>query len=191
MKRYIIAQNSIRTTYSFRYAYIKKLLKEGSVTIIAPNDDVAALKKLSDLGVNIKSVPKFGTTILSKIIAVFWMNYYILSERRKNSVFICHFLVTFLICFPSLIPFNKRCVVYVEGLGSLFSKHTVFRFFLRFLLRRKNIVRLFCNEDERQILGYSSDKVTGGIGVDLNRFYKNNAEKQKNHHTIIFYMLVG
>ncbi|HHX8266401.1 TPA: glycosyltransferase, partial [Vibrio diabolicus] len=42
--------------------------------------------------------------------------------------------------------------------------------FLRFLLKKKNIVRLFCNKDEKRILGFNNDIVTGGIGVDVTKF---------------------
>lgn len=180
MKKFVIVQNSIRTTYLFRSAYIKKLINVGSVTVIAPNDDYFALGKLSDLGVNVKKVPPLGVSVSSKIISIFWINYHVFSMRKYNPVFICHFLVTFLMCFPSLIFFNKRCAVYVEGLGSLFSKDSIFRRMLRFIFRHSNITRLFCNQDERQALGYPDDIVTGGIGVDLVKFNNIDIEKKKN-----------
>lgn len=178
----------MRTTYSFRYVYITELLKEGRVTIIAPNDDDIAFEKLYDLGVDIKRVPALGISNSSKIMTLLWMNYYVLLERRMNATFICHFLVTFLMCFPTLIPFNKKCVVYVEGLGSMFSKQTVYRKILRFLLLRPKLVRLFCNEDERHILGYPNDKVTGGIGVDLEKFHKKGEKQKKSSHYNLLYV---
>lgn len=170
MKRFVIVQNSLRTTYIFRKAYIKKLLEEGTVSIVAPVDDDYSYKMLSDLGVYIYNVPALGASVFSKLKSIFYMNYFIFLERRNDAIIICHFIVTFLMCYLSLIPFNKKCVVYIEGLGSLFSKQSIFRDGLCFIIGRNSIIRLFCNEDERQILGQPYDKITGGIGIDITKF---------------------
>lgn len=172
MYSFVIVQNSLRTTYGFRLGYIKKLLKTGKVTVIAPNDDSEVYAKFEALGVKVIAIPTFGSSIFDKILCILHMNYQVLRHRSENSIFVCHFLVTFLMVYISLIPFNKKCVLYVEGLGSIFSHHDKLRKILKILMSKRNLVRLFCNENERLLLGIKSDSITHGIGIDLARFKK-------------------
>ena len=68
------------------------------------------------------------------------------------------------------MPLNKRYIVYIEGLGSLFYKNTIMQSVLKFALVNIKGKRIFCNLDERERLGQPSDYVSGGIGIDLNYF---------------------
>lgn len=188
MRRFIIVQNSIRTTYIFRYPYLKRLCKSNYVSIIAPNDDDLAIDEIKKLGAQVYNIPSLGEGILSKLRVIFLMNYYVLKERRRNSVFICHFLITFIMIFPSLLPFNKKCIVYTEGLGSLFSKDTLLTKLLKHLIGKPSIVRLFCNSNERDKIGKPGDIVTGGIGVDLKNTNSNFAGLHSDGYFRLLYV---
>lgn len=170
-RKFVIVQNSVKTTYLFRKDYITMLLDKGDVTLIAPNDSSVHLQKLRDLGVNVYSVPPMSS-LLNKVIALMKMNYFVLTERMNNSVFICHFLITFIFCYVSLIPFNRKVIVYTEGLGTIFSQNKLARKILRFILTKNSSTRLFCNESEKELLGKVDDIVTGGIGVDFTKYEK-------------------
>lgn len=180
MKRFVIVQNSIRTVYLFRLPYIKELLKTGNVIIIAPIDDDYAYKELKKLSVFIYEVPKQNNKF-NKISSIIKMNAFILKERYNGSFFICHFIVTFLSCYFSLVPLNKKLLIYTEGLGSIFLRYPWARYLLKFLLVRNNAVRLFCNKSERDLLGNKDDIITNGIGVDIDKF-KNKFRKNINEN---------
>lgn len=164
MKKFIIVQNSVKTTSIFRSGYIKELLKHGSVSVIAPNDDKQSKVKLESMGVVVHKVS------INRLLSILQMNLLIFKERAKGSVIICHFLVTFLFCFPTLVPFNKKLVVYTEGLGSIFTKRNFLRRILKFILVNNSAIRLFCNTSERKLIGLKKDLVTNGIGIDLSTF---------------------
>lgn len=167
--RFVIVQNSIKTTYMFRFGYISELLKLGDVIVIAPNDDNTCAEKLKKAGVIVCDIPAMYNWY-SKAKAILLMNYHVLQQRKTGSLFICHFLVTFILCYFSLVPFNNKLIIYTEGLGSVFSNRKVLRKILRFLMLNSRATRVFCNKDERSNLGCNSDFVSGGIGIDLNLF---------------------
>lgn len=171
MKRVLIVQNSLRTVYLFRLGYINKLIERSvTVVIIAPNDDPVAYQKLTDLGVILHTV-KVGVNKLSLLKSVLLMNVNVIRERIKyEPVIICHFLVTFISCFISVAPFNKRLIVYTEGLGSVFSRSPFARKILKFFLSKENFIRIFCNESERSMLGKHNDIVSHGIGIEIANF---------------------
>ncbi len=169
-KKVVILQNSLRTTFIFRLGYIKKLLAEDiEVVIVAPNDCVDSLQQLIATGAKVQKVP----TIKAKsdyFKVILFMNLCVLKYRRENVVFVCHFITTFILTYLSLIPFNSKCLVSIEGLGSLFSGNKRFQSVLKFLLVKNSVKRVFCNNDERNLVGLPRDIVSGGIGVDLNHF---------------------
>ncbi|MBS9950498.1 glycosyltransferase [Vibrio alginolyticus] len=180
MNNFIIIQNSVRTTFIFRSGYIKELLKYGTVTVIAPNDDHKAKGKLEEMGV---TVEKIST---NRILSVIQMNLIITKKRLQGAVFICHFLVSFLLCYITLVPFNRKLVIYTEGLGSIFSNSTFLQSVLRFFLVNNSAVRLFCNKSERELVGKKSDIVTNGIGVDLAKFKKKMNNVSGNPYQLLF-----
>ena len=169
MKNFVIVQNSLKTTWIFRKDYIRELLKYGNVSIIAPNDDSYSKTQIEKLGANVYKVPKMDTK-KNKILAILAINKNILIERKKNSIFICHFLITFLISYLTLVPFNNKLIIYTEGLGSLFYNNKFLLSILKFFLINNSSVRLFCNKSERDLIGLSDDIVTNGIGIDLELF---------------------
>ncbi|MEZ8631954.1 glycosyltransferase [Vibrio lentus] len=188
-KRVIIVQNSVKTVFLFRFDYIKRLCSDYEVIVIAPNDDNSSRDYLRGLGVFVYNIP-YVRSFLGLLFSAFLMNILIVVERFKGGRFICHFISTFIMCFFTLLPLNKKLIVYTEGLGSAFSKEGFFRKCARFLLMRKNITRLFCNLSERETLGYEFDVVTGGIGVDISKFdiSEVNTQLDKNKTFIISYV---
>ncbi|WP_373941854.1 glycosyltransferase [Vibrio chagasii] len=169
MRRIIIVQNSVKTTLIFRKHYIEKLLEKNQVYLIAPNDCDESKMKLETLGVVIYSLPKLSNkTNLVK----YWFlsNLLVIKHRYHGDTFICHFLVTLLIHFLFIIPFNRRLIIYTEGLGSIFSSNRFARGTIKKILHLSSGKRLFCNNEERLLLGSPNDIVTGGIGVDFNLF---------------------
>lgn len=178
---FIIIQNSVKTILIFRVGYIKELLKHGNVIVIAPNDDDKSKRKLESMGVVVEKVST------NRLISIIQMNYFISKYRfKKKTSFICHFLITFLMCYPSLIPFNRKLIIYTEGLGSLFAKKTIFRYLLRFLLIHNHAVRLFCNQSEKQFIGKKSDIVTNGIGIELEKFIKKSSIPSKKYYRLLY-----
>lgn len=147
--------------------YIKKLLADGfEVIVVAPNDCLYSEKKLKAVGVKVHRIPSINSKKdYFKVIIL--MNLLILKYRSKNTVFICHFITTFILTYFTLVPFNSKCLVYIEGLGTLFSRKGLFQSFLKFFLVKNSITRVFCNIDERAVIGLPHDHVSGGIGVDL------------------------
>lgn len=176
-KRVVVVQNSIKSTFLFRRNYLRKLVQIADVLVIAPNDSDFHKKKLEELGVSVYNVPCLDS-LANKVLSFLIMNYYIFVERIKGSTFICHFLVTFLYCYPTLVLFNKRLVIYTEGLGSFFTKNLVALKVLRFFLVANYARRLFCNASERNELGLATDKVTGGIGINLVDFQQSFNSKR-------------
>ncbi|HIF9502926.1 TPA: glycosyltransferase [Photobacterium damselae] len=169
MKNFVIVQNSLKTTWIFRKDYIRELLKYGNVSVIAPNDDSYSKIQIEKLGANVYKIPKMDTK-KNKILAILAINKNILIERKRNSIFICHFLITFLISYLTLVPFNNRLLIYTEGLGSLFYNNNLLRRILKVFLVNNSAVRLFCNKSERDLIGLPDDIVTNGIGIDLESF---------------------
>lgn len=167
MKRIIIVQNSVKTAFIFRRHYIVKLLENNQVYLIAPNDCDESKNKLERLGVVIYSLPKLDNKIN---LFKYWIlsNLLVIKHRFHGDTFICHFLVTLLLHFLFIIPFNRKLIIYTEGLGSIFSSNRIAQNTIKTILKFSSGKRLFCNSDERLLLGSPSDIVTGGIGVDLN-----------------------
>ncbi|WP_196584335.1 glycosyltransferase [Aliivibrio fischeri] len=180
MKRFVIVQNSIKTVLIFRSGYIKELLNYGLVIVIAPNDDDESKKILQDMGVVIHDVS------IHRVLSIFQMNKLIIKERLLGSVIISHFLVTFISCYISLIPFNSKLIVYTEGLGSIFSNNSILRRLLRMFLVNNSAVRFFCNTSERKYLGLKTDFVTNGIGVDLSKFNKKKFDKFNSSFNLLY-----
>ncbi|EGQ8513521.1 hypothetical protein BBM40_06735 [Vibrio parahaemolyticus] len=172
MKKLVIIQNSIKTTCLFRANYIRKFLEqEGKVVIIAPNDCPTSYDKLIAMGCDIPNILT-PTNLVRKIVAVLVMNFHILQQRfsGENKLFVCHFLVTYLSTFFSLIPFNKQVFLSIEGLGSLYKENSLLSRLIIKMINRKNVVRIFCNSNERELVGQPDDWVAGGIGVDIDSF---------------------
>nr|WP_321459142.1 glycosyltransferase [uncultured Vibrio sp.] len=187
-KKVVILQNSIKTTFIFRMGYIKKLLLDGfEVIIVAPNDCLHSEKELKAVGAKVHRVPSINSK-MDYFKVTLSMNLLILKYRRKNTIFICHFITTFILTYFTLVPFNSKCLVYIEGLGSLFSNKGRFQSFLKFLLVKSRVTRVFCNNDERAAVGLPDDRVSGGIGVDLNYF---NTQKIFNNNEVFNLLYVG
>ncbi|WP_406611061.1 glycosyltransferase [Agarivorans sp. JK6] len=139
------------------------------MVVIAPNDDSYSKQKLERLGVFVYGLPNM-LGLRSRVWCIAKMNSLVLRERLNGSIFVCHFLVTFLSVFFSLTPFNSRAVVYTEGLGSMFSNSKLLQSIVKLLLTKNQLTRLFCNKSERHLIGLEGDEVTGGIGVDVSVF---------------------
>lgn len=164
MKNFFIIQNSIKTTFIFRESYIKELLKYGSVTVIAPNDHQESKERLEALGVIVNEIST------QKIIYIIQMNFFILKARLSGGTIISHFLITFLFCYISMVPFNKKLVIYTEGLGSLFSNNRYMQKILKLFLVKNSARRFFSNNSERDLIGLDTDVVTRGIGINISNF---------------------
>lgn len=181
----VIVQNSIKTVFTFRISYIEEMMKNNfDVVVIAPLDCSVSYKKLVELGVVVPHVS--ASSFLS---SWFYINLQLIRARirfGRDAVFICHFLVTALLCWPALILFSKR-LLSVEGMGSFFSSHPRLVEILRLYIHTFFERRLFTNSSEIKILGTSvSDRVFGGIGINLGRFSSkasnsniNSASKEK------------
>lgn len=166
----VIVQNSIKTVGLFRICYIKKLLFEGSkVIVIAPNDCDVTKQLLESIGVHVNTVST-GLRLLDRFKTIFHLNYHVFKCRKLDPVFVVHFLITFVFCFPALIFSTSKGVVFIEGLGSLFSKNRISQKILKKMLFYSGFKKVFMNSDERMILGSSSDVVISGIGVDIEYF---------------------
>ncbi|QIR06483.1 glycosyltransferase [Salinivibrio costicola] len=186
-KEYVIVQNSVRTTAAFRKPYIKLLLKKGRVFLVAPNDCPDSEEELKRMGVHIYRVPQVKS-IFTFLSSVFISNFLIIKHRFRGDIFICHFLVTLLMNYFSLTPFNKRLLIYVEGLGSLFTQKAGLQRLVKLMLKANKGKVLFCNNDEKRIIGSYSDIVTGGIGVDLNKFKLVSGEVRTSDELRLLYV---
>ena len=185
MKNFVIVQNSLKTTWIFRKDYIRELLKYGNVSIIAPNDDSYSKTQIEKLGANVYKVPKMDTK-KNKILAILAINKNILIERKKNSIFICHFLITFLISYLTLVPFNNKLIIYTEGLGSLFYNNKFLLSILKFFLINNSSVRLFCNKSERDLIGLSDSLMLEfGNKINFVGFAKNITKWYLTSHVLI------
>lgn len=185
IKRFVVVQNSLKTVLLFRTHYIQKLLKLGTVSVIAPIDDIRVKVQLEEMGISVLPIPAM-TGIFSKLSAIVLMNYFILKARLNKATIISHFVLTLIVTYPTLVPFNKRLVIYVEGLGSVFTKRALLRKILRFLVTKSHATRLFCNPSERHLIGLPTDVVTGGIGVDLTKFSPLSSEKSIEPFQLLF-----
>lgn len=181
--RLLIVQNSIKTLYNFRKGYIEELSSNSNLEIVAvaPLDCDKAKCELERMGVNVYGPPK-KNGFLGLILASLVMNYYILRNIKGTRKIICHFLMTYLMCYPSLFLARGNHILFVEGLGSFFTSN--FRLnMLRRILRLSNPEMLYCNEHERKVIGLDGT-VTGGIGVDLEYFSYSSP-----HHSQSFELL--
>lgn len=134
-------------------------------------------KKLEKIGAKVVYIPPFKNKV-SLFLSLLMLNLNIIKYRFNNSIFICHFVSTFIFSYVTLIPFNKYLIVYVEGLVSVFTKNVIYQKILKVLLIKSNAKRLFCNANERKLVGLKSDIVTGGIGIDLNKFSFSSSFKE-------------
>lgn len=175
-----IIQNSIKTVVVFRLSYIKELIHRGyKVYCIAPDDDPESVNLLKQHGVVVITT---GNKFL--LYRYFFINFSLLCVLFKEKfklIVSCHFLVTFILSIPSVF-FARKNVVFIEGIGSFFTKNKGFLSVLRFLLIKFINKRIFMNEYEKNLLGNESDLVLGGIGVDIESFspgskIKNNSKK--------------
>ena len=168
----IIIQNSLRTIISFRLDYILKLIEDGNnITIISPLDCSESYNKLKEIGCYIVGFePKSGFWGL--IHQFFCFNFLVLKARftMPNSIYICHFLVTIIFTFFTLPWFNRHLFYSIEGLGSFFINNPRLLVILKYMLRFSGATLLFCNSDERKLLGRKDDTITKGVGIDLMKF---------------------
>ncbi|MFA0067589.1 glycosyltransferase [Vibrio breoganii] len=184
----VVIQNSIKTARLFRSSYIKKLIDSGfSVSIIAPNDCVDSINYFNSMGVVVHKVP-IMKGYFSFLSSIFFMNWFIFNYRIRNIrvIFICHFLATFILTYLALIPFNRKCIVYIEGLGTIFSTNRFFQRILKVMLVKNRVKRLFCNSSERVAIGLDSDIVTNGIGVDLSKFRFSYSSEKQTHFQLLY-----
>lgn len=174
----IVVQNSIKTVKIFRSDYINKYLSQGGqVIIIAPNDCSDSRDYLLSIGAKVPIKYNGNNFAIRAII----MNYYIvkLSLTLDRPIFVCHFIVTYLMTFLSFLLFSSKVHLSIEGLGSFFLKKPQALFFLRKIIGNKKVTRFFCNHNERELVGKGSDIILGGIGVDLDYF--SPVDKPTNH----------
>ncbi|XNT11805.1 glycosyltransferase [Vibrio cyclitrophicus] len=192
MKDLIIIQNSIATTLKFRISYINEYINSGgNVFVISPNDCENSKRELVNKGCKVYWVPAFKG-VLGTLISSLFMNAHLmrLKFNLDNPSVVCHFLVSYLMCFVSLFIFYKKVLVSIEGLGFIFLKGGAPVRIMRFLLNQPNITRVFCNNDERDILGNQSDLVSGGIGVDT-KFFSRSSHKNNSLAPPIRLIYVG
>nr|QOS23448.1 N,N'-diacetylbacillosaminyl-diphospho-undecaprenol alpha-1,3-N-acetylgalactosaminyltransferase [Vibrio parahaemolyticus] len=174
MNEVVIVQNSIKTVVLFRMTYIKMLIEKGcKVVVIAPNDDNSSFLELIEIGVHVDNIPPLRG-LISKALSIARMNLAVLRARRKNSIIICHFISTLIFIYLSLVPFNKRFVVFVEGLGSAYEINRLFRGLIKVAFYFVSGSVFVCNKDEKESLNISKAIVTGGIGVDVEYFSPSN-----------------
>ncbi len=168
-KTVVILHNSLKTVPIFRINYIKKLLESSDIIIIAPNDCEKSKVYLEELGVTVLKVPPISGK-LSLVEYLVLSNFYVLKLRVMGCYFISHFVTTFIFNFFSLMPFNSRVIIYIEGLGSVFTKSKALKVVLKLLLSMNKGQTLFCNSAEKSQIGGDLDLVTNGIGIDLENF---------------------
>lgn len=182
-----IIQNSLKTTYIFRKAYIKHFIESGrKVYIIAPNDCALSKEKLQKLGAEVLA-PKISDNGQLSIFGLAVFNWYILRFRlsHRNVSYLVFFVTTFIFSFFSLALFNRCYLLSIEGLGTFFSKRYFAQKVLRFLLKHFTTIRLFCNRDERTRIGQPNDTITNGIGIDLSIF-TSHSSPDSNSLTMIY-----
>lgn len=170
----VIIQNSIKTVWLFRAEYIKQLLSQKkNVYVLAPLDCVESYNNLKSLGVKVFSTTINSTSTLQKLKLALWLNFTLLKIKffvGNDSVLVVHFISTFLLILPTYVFVNSPIIIYVEGLGSLLLRSQWLKSIVKFMLRKKNTTRVFCNTDEKKHLGKPNDIVSNGIGVDLATF---------------------
>ncbi|HIF9129153.1 TPA: glycosyltransferase [Photobacterium damselae] len=170
-KTIVILQNSVKTVYLFRKSYIRNFLRSGiEVVVVAPNDCSDSVNKLTEMGVHV-NVFKSKEGILKLPYMSLAFLKMISKYSRSDSFFICHFIMTFFLCYPWLLGYGRYCtLVYVEGLGSALYKNYFLRLVAKFMLSHHFFKTATCNWFERESIGNSSTYVTGGIGIDLSKF---------------------
>jgi glycosyltransferase involved in cell wall biosynthesis len=194
VKKVVIIQNSLKTVRLFRLDYIEKLCMSNiQVIVIAPLDCEYSKTILEQYkGVQLKLVN--STQKSNFILKTLELNFIIFKEYLNNIgmsdvIYVCHFISTFTLTFPTLYFIKKNLVVYIEGLGSFFLKHTKILPFVRYLLKKISNKRVFCNVDERNILGNKDDFVSNGIGINVEN-YSNLASvcsfKKENEVNLLF-----
>lgn len=181
-----IVHNSLKTVYLFRKNYIINLIKDGNkVYILAPMDSLEHRLLLIEIGAHVIDMPYYKG-VKGFIFAFFFMNAILIKHIMNRHVLICHFLVTFIMIYPAMLMAGTKGVVSIEGLGTLFSKNKSFQKVLFFFLHLTKNKRVFCNNDERMLLGKSEDLVLNGIGVDLNKFSLKDKDKDKESFNLLF-----
>ncbi|EMW0562752.1 TPA: glycosyltransferase [Vibrio parahaemolyticus] len=166
----VIVQNSIKSLYGFRNGYIRSLTSSDDkleIVAIAPIDCDISKSNLEKMGVKVFG-PRRNNGWFNLVLCSLVMNYYVFLNSFKAKRIICHFLVTYLLCYPSFWLSRGSHILFVEGLGSFFSSKFKIGLFTK-LLKLSNPVMLYCNEHERNTIGLAG-YVTGGIGVDLEYF---------------------
>ena len=139
-KNILLIQNSIKTTYNFRQALIKQLIKDGHcVIVLAPNDCQSSLKSLELLGCSIKELNPYKSTA-GFLSFLFKFNYIALKELKKCDYAFCFFISTFYILYFSLNIYSQKVTLSVEGLGSLFLRKSSKTLILKILFKLRLIV---------------------------------------------------
>lgn len=189
LKKTCIIQNSIKTVLIFRIHYIKKLLKENhEISVIAPNDCEKSKKILQELGVTVHSIPSLSG-IRNIIFSFAKMNSLILYYRFRGYNFICHFIVTILITYLTLVPFNKNLILSIEGMGSIFTDNALPQKILKLLLQSTRATNVFMNSSDLKLMNLKNSVIINGIGVDLDVF--NTEEKKVNDSQQFNLLYVG
>ncbi|EOX4427613.1 glycosyltransferase [Vibrio alginolyticus] len=185
-KTICIIQNSIKTLANFRISYIKELLSRGfSVVVIAPNDDQVSANLLKSCGVEVRTTNSSNILLRSLFINIQMIR--LMLAENKRVIFVCHFVVTFVMSIPALLFANKK-ILFIEGVGSFFSKRHFFSKILKFLVKNIPNKTVFMNSYEKGLLGCKSDLVLGGIGVDLLEFCDENfnVSKPSSHIRLLY-----
>ena len=100
----VVYQNSVRSTYLFRAAYLKALLEKGySVSVVARADDVDASVKLKKLGCNLKLITTADGLwgFLWYVVFMNWqyLKYNFFNKKPKNCI---HFVSVAVVLAPSI-----------------------------------------------------------------------------------------
>ncbi|EPN5230288.1 glycosyltransferase family 1 protein [Vibrio cholerae] len=184
-KSVVIVHNSLKTARVFRSNLAKALIKLNyKVSLVAPRDCEDAMNYFKSIGVVVEGIPVYKGGVWGMFLSSVHMNLYLLKRRFFfNDCFMTFFAVTYLITFPSLGLFNKKLVVSIEGLGSLFDGK-LSKLVLKLMLRLNWGINFFSNIDEKLQVGKAEDLVTGGIGIDLDFFSASNIKKRSNEGCI-------
>lgn len=184
-KSVCIIQNSIKTLYIFRKQYILRLLSNGySVHCFAVNDSDEHVTMLETLGCVVHSCRKsnflFSSIYLNFKVLFFTFN------RNEKAPLIIHFISSFVMFFPSILCNRKRTFVVIEGIGSFFTNRAIFSKIISYLVRHCSSKRVFMNQQERQLLGFDSDLVLKGIGIDVEHFRCSEVSQRTKSHRILY-----
>lgn len=177
MKSVIIVQNILSTVLTFRKVYISRLLSEGyTVVVLAPCDNKESRRRLVAMGCIVPELPLIKNIFLrSLLLNIALIKFRIKNFKNRHCIFVCHFISTYLLTYLSTLFLGKRLVLYVEGLGSLFATSKIRQWCLRRLVSLRSNNVLTCNNYEAKIIGVSKENITGGVGIELDKFASSTA----------------